>query len=145
MWLRMIYPRALGTGVFLHQLLSSLTLKQKDADPGTYKSTWLKWWGPRGCGQGTPHLCYTSPFLTLILGIFYLSLFLTTYNHTVLKCWYFFFYSISGIWSSCLQLQSKIFSFQFLLAICNLLHTSSCQLALSLFIIPNTAVKSFLS
>ena len=33
----------------------------------------------------------------------------------------------------------------FLLAICNLLHTSGCQLILSPFIILNTAVKSRLS
>lgn len=74
----------------------------------------------------------------LLIGFHYLQ-------HTMLNCWRFFFYGISGIWSSCLQLQSKMFSFTFLLAICTLLHTSGCQLALFHFIIPNTAVISFLS
>lgn len=105
----------------------------------------LKWWSPGGYGQDTACLCYISSTPNISERNIDFSLVLTTYNYTMLKCWHFFFYGISRLWSSCLQLWSKVFLFIFLLAICNLLYTFGCQLALFPFIIPNTAVKSFLS
>lgn len=106
---------------------------------------WTKAIRSKGLWPGQPLSALPALLLTSIWEIFDFLFFLNTCNHTRVKCWYFFFYGISEIWSSYFQLLGKMFSFMFLLSICNLLHTSGCQLTLSPFIILNTAVKSCLS
>ena len=133
-WFRLIYPRALGSGVFFFTALVIISPEAKrcrcwHVSVHLTKTMWSR--------HSLPLLYQLFPNLYFRhVGLFIFKLPAAVLHSDV---------DISSFAVS-LEYEAVVSSyiakcFMVLLAIYNLLHSSGCQLALSLFITPNTTVK----